>query len=109
MQREHTPGPYYVGMRPDIDSETGTYGPDVYDKDAGVFAVIDGEPEVLATPWLESDTWLLAAAPDLLLATEAWIAAADRWLETGVPSTPDESKAIYDAAVAAVKKARCGK
>jgi hypothetical protein len=32
----------------------------------------------------------------------------DKWLETGIPSTPDESKAIYDAAVAAVKKARCG-
>ena len=51
---------------------------------------------------------LIAAAPDLLTATEAWVAAMDKWLETGIPSTPDESKAIYDAAVAAVKKARCG-
>lgn len=51
---------------------------------------------------------LIAAAPDLLTATEAWVAAMDKWLETGIPSTPDESKAIYEAAVAAVKKARCG-
>ena len=49
---------------------------------------------------------LIAAAPDLLTATEAWVAAMDKWLETGIPSTPDESKAIYEAAVAAVKKAR---
>lgn len=43
---------------------------------------------------------------DLLAATEAWIAAMDRWLETGEPCTPEESKAIYEAAVAAVAKAR---
>ena len=54
----------------------------------------------------EADVRLIAAAPDLLTATEAWVAAMDKWLETGIPSTPDESKAIYEAAVAAVKKAR---
>jgi hypothetical protein len=43
---------------------------------------------------------------ELLSATEAWIAAMDRWLETGEPASPEESKAIYEAVVAAVAKAR---
>ena len=49
---------------------------------------------------------LIAAAPDLLAATEAWVAAMKGWLDGNPPKSPEESRAIYDAAVAALKKAR---
>ena len=44
--------------------------------------------------------------PDLLAATEAWVAAMKGWLDGNPPKSPEESRAIYDAAVAALKKAR---
>ena len=100
-----TPGPWYVSLTPDRDEE-GWVGPEVYDRDLGVFAVLDGEPETIAQPWSEADARLIAAAPDLLAATEAWVAAMKGWLDGNPPKSPEESRAIYDAAVAALKKAR---
>ena len=66
----HTPGPWFVGFSPDIDGESGEYGPDVYDSEVGVFAVIDGEPETVAQPYLEADACLIAAAPEMLAILE---------------------------------------
>jgi hypothetical protein len=57
-------------MKPDCDEDGGCVGPDVYDRESGVFAIIDGEPETLATPWKESDAHLFAASPDMKLALE---------------------------------------
>jgi hypothetical protein len=48
---------------------------------------------------------LIAAAPDLLSACKRQIANIERWLETGAPASPEESKSIYDQMVAAVAKA----
>ena len=64
-----TPGPWFVSLTPDRDEE-GWVGPEVYDRDLGVFAVLDGEPETIAQPWSEADARLIAAAPDLLAALE---------------------------------------
>ena len=50
--------------------------------------------------------WSIEAEDALLAATERWIAAMDRWLGRGEPASPEESKAIYDAAVAAVRRIR---
>ena len=61
----HTPGPWFVSMKPDQDEE-GWTGPAVYDRGGGVFAVVDEEPETLACPFREADASLIAAAPDLL-------------------------------------------
>jgi len=66
----HTPGPWFVGFSPDMDGESGEYGPDVYDSEVGVFAVIDGEPETVAQPYLEANARLIAAAPEMLEALE---------------------------------------
>ena len=101
----HTPGPWFVSMKPDWD-EDGGMGPAIYDCDGGVFAVVDDEPETIARPFYEADARLIAAAPDLLAATEAWVAAMKGWLDGNPPKSPEESRAIYDAAVAALKKAR---
>lgn len=68
----HTPGPWFVGFSPDIDGESGEYGPDVYDSEVGVFAVIDGKPETVAQPYLEADACLIAAAPRMLEVLE-WL------------------------------------
>lgn len=76
----HAHGPYRVGMQPD-----------------------QGQREACVR---DGDVLLFAAAPELLSATEAWIAAMDRWIETGDPCTPEEAKSIYEAEGAAVAKAR---
>jgi len=69
----HTPGPWYVSLTPDRDEE-GWVGPEVYDRDLGVFAVLDGEPETIAQPWSEADARLIAAAPEMLEALERILA-----------------------------------
>ena len=89
----HTPGPWFVSTEPDRD-EDGSVGPNVYDCDGGVFAVMEGEPETIAQPWREADAHLIAAAPDLLAALELFL----RWW--------GESRDIYEAAVKAGRKAR---
>ena len=61
----HTPGPWFVSMKPDWD-EDGGMGPAVYDCDGGVFAVVDDEPETIARPFYEADAHLIAAAPEML-------------------------------------------
>jgi len=74
MSKQHTPGPWHVATKPEYDGEYitadravgGPTGHDEYDSELGVYAVIDGEPESLARPWLEADARLIAAAPDLL-------------------------------------------
>ena len=65
----HTPGPWYVSLTPDRDEE-GWVGPEVYDRDLGVFAFLDGEPETIAQPWSEADAHLIASAPEMLVALE---------------------------------------
>mgnify|MGYP001372791436 FL=1 len=112
----HTPEKWHVGYAEEYDIDAGDDGrtigyPTGRDEFDGTVFMVDGEDqiEIIAEHIRDEKTaHLIAAAPDLLTATEAWVAAMDKWLETGIPSTPDESKAIYDAAVAAVKKARCG-
>ena len=52
------------------------------------------------------DAALVQAAPRLLAALEIQLANIERWLETGVPSGPDESRAIYEQMKAAVNSAR---
>ena len=71
----HTPGPWFVSMKPDWD-EDGGMGPDVYDCDGGVFAVVDDEPETIARPFCEADARLIAAAPEMLEALEHLVKAA---------------------------------
>ena len=71
----HTPGPWYVSMKPDWD-EDGWIGVDVYDCDGGVFAVVDDEPETIARPFCEADARLIAAAPEMLEALERLVEAA---------------------------------
>ena len=68
-----TPGPWYVSMKPDWD-EDGGMGPDVYDCDGGVFAVVDDEPETIARPFYEADAHLIAAAPEMMVALERILA-----------------------------------
>ena len=95
-----TPGPWFVSMRPDQDEE-GWTGPAVYDRVGGVFAVVDEEPETIACPFREADARLIAAAPDLLAATEALLAVLDTW-----PVSSEELEAVYRSAVAAVDRAK---
>ncbi len=65
---KHTPLPWFKSMRPEVDvdeviqtgkhsvSMTGGYtGNDEYDRDGGIYAVIDGEPETIVQPWKEAD------------------------------------------------------
>ena len=67
----HTPGPWFVSMKPDWD-EDGGMGPAVYDCDGGVYAVVDDEPETIARPFCEADARLIAAAPRMLEVLE-WL------------------------------------
>ena len=67
----HTPGPWFVSMKPDWD-EDGGMGPAVYDCDGGVFAVVDDEPETIARPFYEADAHLIASAPEMLEVLE-WL------------------------------------
>ena len=89
-----------MNMKPDWD-EDGGMGPDVYDCDGGVFAVVGEEPETIACPFCEADARLIAAAPDLLAATEALLAVLDTW-----PVSSEELEAVYRSAVAAVDRAK---
>ena len=98
----HTPGPWFVGSSPsiDMDEESGEYGPDVYDSEVGVFAVIDGEPETVAQPYLEADACLIAAAPDMLAVLEELRESASYWSEYDVPL------GIVERIESAIRKAR---
>ena len=78
-------------------------------------AIVDAKGERVAVqplicpqskPVKRANARLIAAAPDLLAATEAWVAAMKGWLDGNPPKSPEESRAIYDAAVAALRKAR---
>ncbi|SMG27852.1 hypothetical protein SAMN06275492_11277 [Dethiosulfovibrio salsuginis] len=92
----HTPGPWEVATKQDCDEE-GCCGESVYDRECGVFAVIEGDLATVATPWLESDARLIAAAPELLEALEEIIASNPSILAT------ERSALRY---VQAVEKAR---
>ena len=81
-----------MSMKPDWD-EDGGMGPDVYDCDGGVFAVVDDEPETIARPFCEADAHLIASAPEMLEALERIL----------VEGLTEETRAV---AVAALKKAR---
>lgn len=48
---------------------------------------------------------LIAAAPEMLEALLSFTDNIDNWLKTGIAADPKSSKAIYDAAKAAIKKA----
>ena len=104
----HTPGPWFVGFSPDIDGESGEYGPDVYDSEVGVFAVIDGEPETVAQPYLEADACLIAAAPEMLEALEAIMGFVLSRRRTGIkgPASAQEARLIYARCMGAIRKAR---
>ena len=72
----HTPGPWFVSMKPDWD-EDGGMGPAVYDCDGGVFAVVDDEPKTIARPFYEADARLIAAAPEMLEALQRILEVAE--------------------------------
>lgn len=65
-KRTHTPGPYFVAMKEDGDELDGPNGETIYDREGGVFAIVDDEPETLAQPWKLEDALLFSAAPDML-------------------------------------------
>jgi hypothetical protein len=50
----------------------------------------------------QQDAALVVAAPLLLAALKRQVKNIERWLETGAPSGPEESKAIYEQMKAAV-------
>ena len=104
----HTPGPWFVGSSPDMDGESGEYGPAVYDSEVGVFAVIDGEPETVAQPYLEADACLIAAAPEMLEALEAIMGFVLSRRRTGIkgPASAQEARLIYARCMGAIRKAR---
>ena len=93
----HTPGPWFVSMKPDWDEDSGM-GPAVYDCDGGVFAVVDDEPETIARPFYEADAHLIAAAPEMLEALE-------RLVEECGPQTIEPDLAL-EFARAVIRKAR---
>lgn len=105
----HTPGPYKI-ITADLGDDFACIVPvEIHAANGTVVSQSGGlapDNEEWRSEELFANAHLLAAAPELLSATEAWIAAMDRWLETGEPASPEESKAIYEAAVAAVAKAR---
>ncbi|HMR09223.1 MAG TPA: hypothetical protein PKA88_25760 [Polyangiaceae bacterium] len=54
------------------------------------------------------DVPLIESAPLLLDALSVQVANIERWLETGTPSGPEESKAIYEQMKAALEAAKAG-
>ena len=48
------------------------------------------------------------ALPDMLEACKVQVANIERWLETGVPANPEESRSIYEGMKAAIAKAEGG-
>lgn len=52
-----------------------------------------------------ANAWLTVAAPDMLAALQRQRDNIKRWLETGVPASPEESKSISDQIDAAIAKA----
>lgn len=48
---------------------------------------------------------MIDAAPNMLAALRRQLANIERWIETGIPATPEESKSIYEQMKAAVDKA----
>lgn len=53
----------------------------------------------------QQDAALVVAAPLLLAALKRQVENVERWLETGIPSGPEESKSIYEEMKAAVNAA----
>ena len=53
----------------------------------------------------QQDAALVVAAPLLLAALKRQVENIERWLETGIPSGPEESKALYEEMKAAVNAA----
>jgi post-segregation antitoxin (ccd killing protein) len=68
--------------------------PDVSDTD---YAAFNAE--------CEANARLIAAAPELLTALKRQQANISRWLETGIPADPEESKSISGQIDAAIAKA----
>ena len=95
----HTPGPWFVSMKPDWD-EDGWMGVGVYDCDGGVYAVVDDEPETIARPFCEADARLIAAAPEMLAVLEELRESASYWSEYDVPV------GIVERIESAIRKAR---
>ena len=56
----------------------------------------------------EFDARLIAAAPDLAAAVRRQVENIERWRETGIPATPEESKSIYEQLLAALTRATGG-
>lgn len=72
---KHSPLPFYVATKPEMDvdeivqtgarsfSMTGGYtGNDEYDREMGVFAIVNGEPETIAQPYNEADARYIVLA-----------------------------------------------
>lgn len=52
-----------------------------------------------------ANAYLIAAAPDMLAALQRQAANIARWLETGIPAGPEESRQIAEQINAAISKA----
>lgn len=66
MNMKHTPGPWHIGMQP---------GPIIYGPNGEQVADLRGERKTLVVELDEAvaNTKLIAAAPELLAALEAWV------------------------------------
>ncbi len=65
-------------------------------------------PDGIQSPNREADAHLIAAAPDLAEAVRRQVENIERWRETGIPASPEESKSIYEQLLAALTRATGG-
>jgi hypothetical protein len=97
----HTPGPWSTecnlpfGHQPRVEST------------AKLIAVVGNAEANCQDEW-EANARLIAAAPDMLAALQRQSENIKRWLNTGIPAGPAESKSISDQIDAAIAKATGG-
>ena len=107
MTAKHTPGPWYAlrGQRNiSIRHKTG----DRLLPMVNVASVRGQFPTDCPYGSSEANARLIAAAPDLAAAVRRQVENIERWRETGIPASPEESKSIYEQLLAALTRATGG-
>lgn len=109
MEAKWTPGPWSIESETSHNGEFAIIAPDGTHPDpwniAQTYGSVghgEGEDEALA------NARLIAAAPDLAEAVRRQVENIERWRETGIPATPEESKSIYEQLLAALTRATGG-